>query len=189
MVHSVRVEMGLTTWFWVWPTGFETLALRTSLHKLIWCANMSEHHCPDYRTKPLKIIKDIHHPNQKLFQRLPSGKQLCSIKARMEMQRKSFSPQATSFTNSWMPNRSLSYSHCTLHLLDSVFTIDSWSIHFIISYSIKVISALCFNTSSLVCSFVYIIFCHFWKDICFVTISCVFCNLWTDSGFLLLLEI
>lgn len=74
------------------PPGFETLAL---LPRLI-----QEHHCPDCRTKPLRIIKDSHHPNHKLFQRLPSGRQLCSIKARTEMQRKSFSPQATSFTNS-----------------------------------------------------------------------------------------
>ena len=54
------------------------------------------------RFRANRIIKDVHQPNHKLFQWLPSGKRLHSLKARTEKLRRSFSLQAIRTLNMYV---------------------------------------------------------------------------------------
>lgn len=82
---------------------------KIALHRVIRCAEritrtalpgLQDIYTRRCRSRANRIIKDIHHPNHKLFQWLPSGKRLRSIMARTERLRRSFFPQAIrSFQN------------------------------------------------------------------------------------------
>lgn len=82
---------------------------RKALHRVIRCAErVTRTALPDLqdiytqrcRSRAGRIMRDIHHPDHKLFAWLPSGKRLRSIRARTERLKRSFFPQATRILNS-----------------------------------------------------------------------------------------
>ena len=82
---------------------------RKALHRVIRCAEcitrtalpgLQDIYTQRCRSRARRIIKDTHHPNHRLFEWLPSGKRLRSIRARTERLKRSFFPQATRILNS-----------------------------------------------------------------------------------------
>lgn len=123
------------------PSGLENVGLRTRQPFIGWSDVLntsSEHQClQDIYTRQCcsrihRILKDSHHVNHKLFQRLPFGKHLWSIKARRDGKgASSFRPYAARTIKTW--HWTFSYSHCSLHLwrlLPLILLIYTLCMHF-----------------------------------------------------------
>ncbi|KAG7455453.1 hypothetical protein MATL_G00256770 [Megalops atlanticus] len=105
--YSATIQSVVTGSITVWH-GNSSSQDRKDLSRVICCAeHITRTALPDLqdicirrcRFRAQLIIKDIHHPNHKLFQWLPSGKRLRSLMASTERFRRSFFPQAIQTIN------------------------------------------------------------------------------------------
>ncbi|KAI5085675.1 gastrula zinc finger protein XlCGF28.1-like, partial [Silurus meridionalis] len=88
----------ITSWY-----GNSTMQDRRALQRVVCSAvciihtelpNLQDIYSTQCWTRARKIMKDLSHPNNRLFSLLQSGKRLCSLKANTERMRRSFFPQA-----------------------------------------------------------------------------------------------
>lgn len=105
--YSATIESvitgSITTWY-----GNCTAQDKIALHRVVHAAEkitgailpgLQDVYARRTKTRAQRIMKDTFHPSHSMFERLPSGKRLRSIRCRTERLRKSFFPQAIRFLN------------------------------------------------------------------------------------------